>query len=64
MIEYLKRYIEDCEIDYLKEQFTEEIIEILENEKEKVINKLEEKLKEDKEVDIYMELSENIDKYI
>ena len=28
------------------------------------MNKLEEKLEEDEEVDIYMELSENIDKYI
>lgn len=64
MINYLLNYIEDYQIDYLKEQFTEEIIELLEIKKEQVIYKIEQILKQDSEADIYSELSENTDDFI
>lgn len=64
MIDYLLLYMEDYQIEYLKEQYTEEIINLLELEKDTVIAKIEEKLKEDPELDIYFELSENIDDFI
>ena len=64
MIEYLLNYVEDYEIEYLKEQYTEEVINLLEVEKELVINKIEKLLEQDSEIDIYMELSQNIDEFI
>ena len=64
MIEYLLNYIEDYEIDYLKEQYTEEVINLLEVRKDEVIYKIEELLAENEDVDIYIELSQNIDKFI
>ena len=64
MIEYLLNYVEDYEIEYLKEQYTEEVINLLEVEKEQVINKIEKLLEQDSEIDIYMELSQNIDEFI
>lgn len=64
MIEYLLNYIEDYEIDYLKEQYTEEVINLLEAEKDQVVCKIEELLAENEDVDIYMELSQNIDNFI
>lgn len=64
MLSYLLNYMEDYQIEYLKEQFTEEVIELLEVEKQQVIYKIEERLKENSELDIYSELTENIDYYI
>ena len=64
MLSYLLNYMEDYQIEYLKEQFTEEVIEILELKKQQVIYKIEEKLRENSELDIYSELTENIDYYI
>lgn len=64
MIDYLLNYIEDYQIDYLKEQYTEEIIKLLEEEKEYVITKIEQILEQDEEADIYMKLSEDIDEFV
>ena len=64
MLEYLLNYIEDYQIEYLKEQYTEEIIKLLEEEKEQVIWKIEEILEKNPEEDIYLMLSENIDEFV
>ena len=64
MLEYLLNYIEDYQIEYLKEQYTEEIINLLEEEKEQVIWKIEEILEKNPEEDIYLMLSENIDEFV
>ena len=64
MLSYLLKYMEDYQISYLKEQFVEEVIELLELKKQQVIYKIEEKLKEDSDLDVYSELTENIDYYI
>lgn len=64
MLDYLLMYIEDYQIEYLKEQFTDEIINLLEIEKDKVINKIEELKNINNELDVYNELSENIQQFI
>lgn len=64
MLDYLLMYIEDYQIEYLKEQFTDEIINLLEIEKDKVINKIEELKNTNNELDVYNELSENIQQFI
>jgi len=64
MLSYLLKYMEDYQINYLKEQFVEEVIELLELKKQQVIYKIEEKLKEDSDLDVYSELTENLDYYI
>lgn len=64
MLDYLLMYIEDYQIEYLKEQFTDEIISLLEIEKDKVINKIEELKNINNELDVYNELSENIQQFI
>ena len=63
MIEYLLEYIEDYELDYIKQHYTVEVIDLLECCKEKVINKINELKKKDENVDIYMELMENINQF-
>ena len=63
MIDYLLNYIDECELDYLKEQYTEEIIDYLATCKESVISKIKELKKIDKDVDIYKELSENVNQF-
>lgn len=62
-MEYLLNYMEDYQIEYLKEQYTEEIINLLIIEKEQVIQKIE-KLMEEENEDIYMRMSEDIDFFI
>ena len=64
MLSYLLKYMEDYLINYLKEQFVEEVLELLELKKQQVIHKIEEKLKEDSDLDVYSELTENLDYYI
>ena len=64
MLDYLLMYIEDYQIEYLKEQFTDEIINLLEIEKDKIINKIEELKNINNELDVYNELSENIQQFI
>ena len=62
-MEYLLNYMEDYEIEYLKEQYTEEIINLLEKQKDIVILKINELLKSGK-VDIYSKMTEDIDFFI
>ena len=62
-MEYLLNYMEDYQIEYLKEQYTEEIINLLIIEKEQVIQKIEKLIEEGNE-DIYMRMSEDIDFFI
>lgn len=63
MIDYLLKYIDECELDYLKEQYTEEIIEYLASCKESVIYKIKELKSMNEDVDIYKELSENVNQF-
>ena len=62
-MEYLLNYMEDYEIEYLKEQYTEEIINLLEKQKEIVILKISELLKNGK-IDIYSKMTEDIDFFL
>lgn len=62
-MEYLLNYIEEFEIEYLKEQYNEEVIELLIMEKESVIQKIE-KLINQGENEIYYKLSNDIDYFI
>ena len=62
-MEYLLNYIEEYEIEYLKEQYNEEVIELLIMEKESVIQKIE-KLINQGENEIYYKLSNDIDYFI
>ena len=62
-MEYLLNYMEDYEIDYLKEQYTEEIIDLLEIEKDHVVQKIE-SLLENGEENIYEKMSEDIDYFL
>lgn len=62
-MEYLLNYMEDYEIEYLKEQYTEEIINLLEKQKDIVILKINELLKSGK-MDIYSKMTEDIDFFI
>ena len=62
-MEYLLNYMEDFEIDYLKEQYTEEIIDLLEIEKDHVVQKIE-SLLENGEENIYEKMSEDIDYFL
>ena len=62
-MDYLLNYIEDYEIEYLKEQYTDEIINLLEKQKDIVILKINELLKSGK-VDIYSKMTEDIDFFI
>lgn len=62
-MEYLSNYMEDYEIEYLKEQYTDEIINLLEKQKDIVILKINELLKSGK-MDIYSKMTEDIDFFI
>lgn len=62
-MEYLLNYMEDYEIEYLKEQYTEEIINLLEKQKDIVILKINELLKNGK-IDIYSKMIEDIDFFL
>ena len=62
-MEYLLNYMQDYEIDYLKEQYTEEIIDLLEIEKDHVVQKIE-SLLENGEENIYEKMSEDIDYFL
>ena len=62
-MDYLLNYIEDYEIEYLKEQYTDEIINLLEKQKDIVILKINELLKSGK-IDIYSKMTEDIDFFI
>jgi len=62
-MEYLLNYMEDYEIEYLKEQYTDEIISLMSTQKDNVINKIN-KLLEQGEDDIYSKMSENIEFFI
>lgn len=62
-MEYLLNYMEDYEIDYLKEQYTEEIINLLEIEKDQVVQRIEELLANGEE-SIYEKMSEDIDYFL
>ncbi len=62
-MDYLLNYIEDYEIEYLKEQYTDEIINLLEKQKDIVILKINELLKSGK-MDIYSKMTEDIDFFI
>ena len=62
-MEYLLNYMEDYEIEYLKEQYTEEIINLLEKQKDIVILKINELLKSGK-MDIYSKMTEDIDFFL
>ena len=62
-MEYLLNYIEDYEIEYLKEQYTDEIINLLEKQKDIVILKINELLKSGK-IDIYSKMTEDIDFFL
>lgn len=62
-MEYLLNYMEDYEIEYLKEQYTDEIINLLEKQKDIVILKINELLKSGK-MDIYSKMTEDIDFFI
>ena len=63
IMEYLLNYMQDYEIDYLKEQYTEEIIDLLEIEKDHVVQKIE-SLLENGEENIYEKMSEDIDYFL
>ena len=63
-MDYLLEYIEDFELDYLKEQYVEEILDLLVLYKENVKFSIEKLKKENEDADIYLELSENINKFI
>lgn len=62
-MEYLLSYMEDYEIDYLKEQYTKEIINLLEIKKDQVVQKIE-ALLENGEENIYEKMSEDIDCFL
>lgn len=62
-MDYLLNYIEDYEIEYLKEQYTDEIINLLEKQKDIVILKINELLKSGK-IDIYSKMTEDIDFFL
>ena len=62
-MEYLLNYMEDYEIEYLKEQYTDEIINLLEKQKDIVILKINELLKSGK-MDIYSKMTEDIDFFL
>ncbi len=62
-MEYLLNYMEDYEVEYLKEQYTDEIINILSMEKDNVIRKINELLKQGED-DIYSKMSEDIGFFI
>ena len=62
-MEYLLNYIEDFEIEYLKEQYNEEIIELLIIEKDSVIQKIEE-LISNGENEIYYKMANDIDYFV
>lgn len=62
-MEYLLNYIEDFEIEYLKEQYNEEVIELLIMEKDSVIQKIEELISQGED-EIYYKLSNDIDYFI
>ena len=63
-MDYLLEYIKDFELDYLKEQYVEEILDLLVLYKENVKFSIEKLKKENGDADIYLELSENINKFI
>ena len=62
-MEYLLNYMEDYEIENLKELYTDEIINLLIEEKDNVIRKIEE-LKQNGEEDIYDKITKNIEIFI
>ena len=63
-MDYLLKYIEDFEVDYLKEQYVEEILDLLVLYKENVKFSIEKLKKENEDADVYLELPENINKFI
>ncbi len=63
-MDYLLEYIEDFQLDYLKEQYVEEILDLLVLYKENVKFSIEKLKSENENADIYLELSENINKFI
>ena len=63
-MDYLLEYIEDFELDYLKEQYVEEILDLLVLYKGNGKFSIEKLKKENEDADIYLELSENINKFI
>lgn len=62
-MEYLLNYMEDFEIEYLKEQYNEEVIELLIMERDTVIQKIEELLRQG-ENEIYYKMANDIDYFV
>lgn len=62
-MEYLLNYMEDFEIEYLKEQYNEEVIELLITQKDIVIQKIEELINQG-ENEIYYKMANDIDYFI
>ena len=63
IMEYLLNYMEDFEIEYLKEQYNEEVIELLIMERDTVIQKIEELLRQG-ENEIYYKMANDIDYFV
>lgn len=62
-MEYLLNYMEDFEIEYLKEQYNEEVIELLITQKDIVIQKIEELINQGED-EIYYKMANDIDYFI
>lgn len=60
-MEYLLNYMDDFEIEYLKEQYTEEVINLLITQKDYVIEKIEEL---GGQADVYTKMAEDIDYFV
>lgn len=62
-MEYLLNYIEDFELEYIKEQYTEETLELLVALKDNVIERIKELKNKNNNIDIYNELTTDINQF-